>query len=459
MDLVVEARVFFNGQLIDACVGIEEGRIAAVKKTIKGGEKRIERPGSILLPGGVDTHVHMREPGQSYKEDFYTGSTAAACGGTTFFLDMPNNISPLITRAALEEKTALASKSVTDCGFLAMLHPDTEPGVMSGVMGLKWYHSSTTGTEGWPDTGAALEKLHILTSTPESPSTLLVSIHAEKHTAPETSGSPSAIPDLRAYSVMRPASSEVAALEEIAGELERESEKENIQEGRPGVVFNAAHCSSPPVVEAARNGRFKVEVALHHLFLHNALPLGPWGKVNPPLRGKDDVAGLWSLLAEGKIDVLATDHAPHTREEKEAGTGDLGNAPAGLPGVEARLPLMLAAVKRGRLPLPLMVRITAENPGRLLRLPKGEIRVGYDGDLALYDLSRIGKIKAGDTHSKCGWTPYEGMEAVFPTHVLRRGELIAEAGDRGMADGWVHGPGGGRIYTPVSQRSPGGGFI
>jgi dihydroorotase len=168
------------------------------------------------------------------------------------------------------------------------------------------------------------------------------------------------------------------------------------------------------------------EVTPHHLFLSTKEweRLGSFGKMNPPLRGHHDVKALMNALNDGTIDMVASDHAPHTEAEKEA---DIKKAPSGVPGVETLLPLMLTAVKRNLLPLERMIDVTSRNPARIFGLDshsKGVFAEGYDADLIVVDTHHSSEIKGDRLHSKAGWTPYEGMEGIFPEYTIARGEIV-----------------------------------
>jgi len=178
---------------------------------------------------------------------------------------------------------------------------------------------------------------------------------------------------------------------------------------------------------------FTCEVAPHHLFLEHKdwARLGTFGKMNPPLR-KRCLQHLWNGLNDGTIDIIASDHAPHTEEEKQ---GDIWDAAAGVPGVETMLPLMLYAVKQNLIPLRRVIEATSAKPAQIFGLDnKGLIREGYDADIVLVDTRNVRTITAEQLHSRCGWTPFEGREGIFPELVLSRGEIVYEgeiAGKRG----------------------------
>ncbi|MCK4443529.1 MAG: amidohydrolase family protein, partial [Thermoplasmata archaeon] len=168
------------------------------------------------------------------------------------------------------------------------------------------------------------------------------------------------------------------------------------------------------------------EVTPHHLLLNVDSDLGGYGKANPPLRNKRDRIAMWEALVSGKIDVVASDHAPHTIEEKEE---PFDHAPSGVPGVETSLPLMLAQVKKGNLPIERLVSAMMERPAEILGVNKGRIEVGTDADLIAVDMKSVSTIRADDLHSKCGWSPFERWEGIFPMVTVVRGEIVAREGE------------------------------
>lgn len=165
------------------------------------------------------------------------------------------------------------------------------------------------------------------------------------------------------------------------------------------------------------------EVAPHHFILDRGTNLGAFGKVNPPLRKREDRQALFQALKEGSFDIIASDHAPHAIEEKEE---DFDYAPSGVPGVETMVPMMIQHVKDGHLDLSGVMKRLCEKPGEIFGIPKGRLAVGYDADLAVYDMTESSVIKGAELHSKCGWTPFEGMTAIFPKAVFLRGQLMVE---------------------------------
>jgi len=189
--------------------------------------------------------------------------------------------------------------------------------------------------------------------------------------------------------------------------------------------IHICHLSSKEGLAAAEKLPFTKEVAPHHLLLDKRSKLRTYGKANPPLRGKEDREAVYEAFRSGRIDVLASDHAPHTIEEKEQ---EFADAPAGMPGVETCLPLMLALVKKDRLSLDVLMRAACERPADIFGINKGRIEVGRDADLIVVNGTSMRSISGKGLHSKCGWTPFEGWDAIFPLATFVRGARIVEEG-------------------------------
>jgi dihydroorotase len=416
MDLVVEGRAFVRGRLLECEVGIAEGRIARVRKALAPSERagaRALRVGrGAVLPGAVDAHVHLREPGLEHKETVRTGTLAALHGGVTTVLEMPNTVPPVASPHALEDKASrFAAHSLVDWGLHAMVDADLRAFELGArPVGYKLHLGPTTHAGAFPlmSLRAAMERA----ARAGRP----LAVHAEHpRLVREAEG-----PGWESHGKARPPEAEWRAVEALAAAAP----------ARARVLV--AHCSTVRGLQAARRAGFRAEVAPHHLLLDQAAlrDQGARAKVNPPLRGPKERAALWKAFASGKAHALASDHAPHTAEEKAQG---LDKAPSGMPGVETMLPLMLAKVRARSLGLGVLLRAACEGPADLFGLPKGRIEEGRDADLLLVDLSRAEPVRAAALHSKCGWTCFEGHKAVFPSAVLLRGEeALAEGRAAGL---------------------------
>ena len=376
-----EGRFYIRGQITEACVEVDEnGKINKIKKSLDSCRK-IK---GIVLPGAIDMHVHFREPGYEHKEDFYTGTLSAAYGGVTFIADMPNNKPEITTPSLFQEKLErVSAKANVDFTLFSMITESTT--VYNFQNGLfKWYMYEM------PDA--------------DIPSHGYITVHAERK---ECIGSGKT---LREYDLARPERCEFEAIVSL-GDIHRK--------------FHIAHISSRDSVDACRALGFTCEVTPHHLLLHRDMDLGGFGKVNPPLRERYVAEMLWEDLISGRIDIVASDHAPHTAEEK----ADFENAPPGMPEVETYVPIFLYLVKIGRIDIKRAVEVLMSRPADIFGLNKGKIEVGYDADFIAVDFSEIRRIRERDLHYKCGWSPYDGMNAIFPRDVFIRGERVIGDGE------------------------------
>jgi dihydroorotase len=234
----------------------------------------------------------------------------------------------------------------------------------------------------------------------------VVTVHAEDESM--FAGLPDTCTE--AHNIVRNMDSELSAVERV---LASGSE----------ATLNLAHLTTKESVMMARRAGARFELTPHHLLLHDAMGLGPLGKVNPPLRHRDVARALFELYRKGEGDIVASDHAPHTLDEKGLG---FEGAPSGVPGVETRMPLLMALAIRGRTTLETVRDSCCKRPAELFGLNKGVIAEGFDADLAFYDPVNVVKIKGEGLHSKCGWTVFEDFEGLFPSAVMLRGQLIVK---------------------------------
>ncbi|WP_435100714.1 dihydroorotase [Halarchaeum sp. P4] len=398
----------------------DDGTIDAVGEALDGDDV-IDAAERLLLPGAIDVHVHFRQPGAAQKETWATGSRSAAAGGVTTVVDQPNTDPPTTTGDAFDEKAAFADDSLVDYGINGGVTEDWDPDSLFErplfALG-EVFLADSTGEMGIDaDLFAdAVERA--------ADADVPVTVHAEDATRFDESATER--DDVAAWSDYRTADAEIAAAErtvEVAGDADAQ--------------VHLAHTSTPEAVDIAREGGLTCEVTPHHLFLstEDYDELGTFGRMNPPLRSEERRAALFERLVDGTVDVVATDHAPHTRDEKDA---DVWNAPSGVPGVETMVPLLLAATHDTDLTVERVRDVTAAAPAEIFGVEsKGRVAEGYDADLALYDPDDVRAIRGDDLHSKCEWTPFAGFEGVFPVWTMRRGEFVWQAdGERfGDADG------------------------
>lgn len=403
-EIVVQTKILLNDRVQPVCIGISHGKISAVKKALTG-ENNYDFSKYMAIPGGVDTHTHMRDPGMTQKEDFYTGTLSAAFGGTTTILDMPNTKPMVLTAKHLEDKMKrIKNKANVDYGlFCALSYLDSlEPleKILRLTTGFKLYMAETTGALGTPD-----ENLEALVSS-RALAGRVITVHAE-----ETSGFLCIkCNDLKMHNINRNMESEISALKKLLTV-------------KTQATLNLAHLTTCESLELARASNARFEITPQHFLLNDESGIGPFGKVNPPLRHKDIAASLFKEVREGKVDIIASDHAPHTIEEK---SGGFDEAPPGMPGVETRLPLMMALAKRNKVSLETVQTSCCQNPAELFNMKKGKIDNGYDADISFFDMSQVENINGEKLHSKCGWSAFDGFEAIFPGAVMIRGHWVVK---------------------------------
>ncbi len=406
-ELVVEGECYISGRFERACIGIDGGRIVAIARSLEG-ERRLDFGSRKVLPAAIDSHVHFREPGMTHKEDFGTGSLAALHGGVTCVLDMPNTVPPTSTPAALAEKSkAAAAKSRVDFGLFAALMPGADVAAMAErAVGFKLYMAGTTGDLLVPSLASVEAEIAEVARSGKA-----LAVHAEDES-------------LRRK---EPADGLDGHMRNRNGECEASAIRK-VSRAASGCRLHICHVSSKdslPLVLGQKG--ITAEVTPHHMLLDRDRPLGTYGKVNPPLRTRADRQALFLAFKEGRFDTMASDHAPHTIDEKKE---DFDFAPSGMPGVETMLPIMMQHVRDRHLALSTVVRALCERPGEIFGIRKGRIDTGYDADLVVVDFMDGREVKADDMYSKCGWTAYEGVPAVFPRAVILRGELMMRDGEQ-----------------------------
>ncbi len=392
---IIEGKTFIKGRLRKAAIGIEDGKIVAIKKVLYG--KTRNYGNMLILPSGIDVHVHFREPGYEYKEDFSTGSKAALLAGITCVADMPNNKPAIITNEAFKEKLRkIKGRSYVDYALYAGL---TENLVKDANL-YKLYMSGDN--EIFVDYDLLEEMLKKIKSKDA-----ILAVHAEDKDCIARKGK-----NLEEYERNSPVECEGKAIKRIIEANEKINAKLHI-----------CHVSSASNAKFLRKKKVSFGVTLHHIMFSykSKFKKEAMGKVNPPLRSEEERKELFKMVMKGKVPLLESDHAPHLMREKEG----FDDAKAGMPGVDALLPSMLYLVKTGRISLKRLIKMVAENPARLLGINKGSIAVGKDADLVIVDLNDVKKVKP---ISKCGWSCYEGMNAVYPRHVWMRGNIVVEDG-------------------------------
>jgi dihydroorotase len=397
-------------------IAVRGGRIAAIGDLAAArAERELDLANLHVLPGVIDSQVHFREPGLTHKEDLETGTRGAALGGVTAIFEMPNTHPSTTTREALEHKLALAQgRSWVDHAFFIGASADNvdqlgELERIPGCAGVKVFLGSSTGSL-LVDDAAVLRR--VLKNGRRR-----VAIHAEdearlRERRPLVEGphvTAHAHPEWRDAESARLSTERVLSLARL--------------EGRPLHILHVSTGDELPLLEAARD-LATCEVTPQHLTL--SAPdcydrLGTYAQMNPPIREEEHQRALWLALQEGLFDVIGSDHAPHTTDEKDRPYPD---SPSGMPGVQTLVPVMLTHVNAGKLSLARFVELTSAGPARVYDVAgKGRIALGYDADFTVVDLGK--RVRLSDS-----WMPFDGMEVRgFPVLTVVRGRLVMREGE------------------------------
>lgn len=403
---ITNAQIHHKGALKKQEIQVEDGTITRIAETVEG-DNTLDLDSNFVLPGAVDVHVHFREPGATQKEDWGSGSRSAAAGGITTVVDQPNTEPPTITGEAFDKKHKLAKqKSIVDYGINAGVTPNWEPDELTQrevtAYGEVFMADSTGGM------GVTKEFFHEAVQRLQKEDHL-ITVHAEDASFfQDIEGN-----DPDAWSRYRPPEAEINAV------------KYAIETATKPLHF--AHISHPESVDLISGTSHTCEATPHHLLLsrNDLQDLDTHGKMNPPLRSEEARQRLWKQLLDGDIDIVATDHAPHTKKEKQEG---VWSTPSGVPGVETMLPLLLNRVVEEEVSLDRVVELVSRAPARIFGFErKGRIEEGMDADLVVTDM-QPSRISGNELHSRAGWTPFEGWRGVFPTKVMRRGRIILNDG-------------------------------
>lgn len=403
------------------CIGILDGKISTIKKTPMKADQTININGMVVLPGLIDVHVHLRDPGFTYKENFRTGTSAAAAGGFTTVLDMPNTKPPTNTVQAFKSKKKIGeSKSIVDFGLHAGVDNVQEIRKIASL--------NPASFKVFMDLHDDEFLMNIFTEIADldqqNGKNHVVSLHAEDREI------------VRRYTQMKQSENN---LDPIIYADARPPLAEDVSVSKAILIakeFNLnlhiCHASTKKALNLIKNAKdegynISSEITPHHLFLDSSYleKFGNFAKTNPPLRSLSKKVSLTDL---NKTDLIGTDHAPHTISEKEK---NVWKAPPGIPGLETALPLLLTEINRGNFSFNELLRLLCETPAKIFNLSnKGFIKQGMDADFVVVDMKKGCIINPEKFHSKAHYSPFEGFKVKgLPIMTILRGSVVMDNGE------------------------------
>jgi len=436
VDLVLtNAKAYIKKEIVDCSLAIEDGEILKIGRETQmpKADEQINLRNLLVLPGLIDVHVHLRDEGKAYKEDFYTGTATAAAGGFTTVLDMPNNEPVTMSAETLRNRMRIAEKKVlVNVGFYSEFPKKSEQirGIVAeGASAFKLFMAHQVGGLHINDDDA-LHEAFAQVGEADVP----VAIHAEDE----------ATISVKEHALKAAKRADPAAFLKAHAEEAELKAIERVLKTSAGTKARVHFCHVSTkegldrIAEAKTSRRtVTCEVTPNHLLLSNVdfERRGALLAMMPPLRSKTHVEALWKGVADGWVDVLGSDHAPHTLEEKSASS--IWDVKVGVPGLETTLPLMLTMMKQSRLTIDALVRLLAEKPAEIFNLKgRGRLEQGVKADLVAIDLKAKFKVDASKFHSKAKYSPYDGWEVqgkpvktfVNGCLVMDDQEIVAKAG-------------------------------
>ncbi|MGB0264796.1 MAG: dihydroorotase [Candidatus Poseidoniaceae archaeon] len=456
--LVTNASIVLESEILVGDLRIQDGIIheisTSTKIEAKEGELVVDGTGLHLMPGMIDPQVHFRDPGQPEKEDLYSGSVAAASGGITSFLDMPNNVPSITDLKGMQGKLdTAASKCITNYGFFIGATPDNvedlqeavgtpdKPIAIPGICGIKIFMGSSTGTL-LVNGQDALETIFAGTAG-------LIAVHAEDETRmDERWEMHKERTDMAAHAEWRDDQTALIATKRAVDLAQRHGHRLHILHLTSGIEAEWLQ-GITGMPDSFESGAIITTETLPQHLTFDELDVEREGtrlKMNPPIRYAKDKELLWKGLKNGTIQCIATDHAPHTLEAKSQG---FPKAPSGMPGVETSLAVMLTHAKEGTCSIFDVVNWMSAAPAALFQMQgKGKLEVGYDGDIILVDMENTAIVQDENSWSRVGWNPNRGRELTGWTQLTvvggvpvfqrnhktgQKGEVMVSAGEVGEA--------------------------
>jgi dihydroorotase len=444
--VLTNAKAYLKGEIVDCSLAIEDGKIHKIGKetNMPQSDEKTDLHNLLVLPGVVDSHVHLRDEGKAYKETFYTGTCAAAAGGVTTVLDMPNNSPVTMSAETLGNRMQLAKRrTIINVGFYSELPVDLDEIKQiteSGAIGFKLFLGEQVGGQNIDDDEALANSFKIAgeSSTP-------IAIHAEDHSYLKHKVERFKLEgrdNINAFLKAHTEEAEVAAVERVI----------NIIKQTNGSRAHFCHLSTEKsmqlIYQAKQNTKqITCEVTPHHLLLTKAVyeSLGTEALTLPPLRTKENVEALWKYIADETVDTIGSDHAPHELQEKEASS--IWDVKVGIPGLETLLPLILTSVHKNRLTLNRAIQLLSEKPAATFQLfDRGHLQQGKNADLIVVDFNFRFQIDASKFKSKAKFSPFDGWQVQGkPLKTYVNGRLVMDEGEIFVE------PGSGKVITRVQK--------
>jgi dihydroorotase len=424
--VLINAKAYLNKEIVDCSIAVENGRIFKIGKETQmpNSDEKTNLRNMLVLPGLIDVHVHLRDEGKAYKEDFYSGTAAAASGGMTTVLDMPNNDPVTMSTETLKNRMRIAERRVlVNVGFYSEFptHLSEVAAIIAhGAVGFKLFMARQVGGLNIDDDEALHEAFAKVGETD-----VPVAVHAEDKTLlmlNEERLKRAKHHDAAAFLKAHLESVELKAVERLLAVSEK-----------TGVRLHFCHITTEEdlaaIVKAKESGRdVTCEVTPQHLFLSNNdfERSGFMLTMMPPLRRQKHIEALWKGVADGWVDALGSDHAPHALSEKSADS--VWDIKVGVPGLETTLPLMLTMVRKNRISLARLVKLLSEKPAEIFNLrDRGGLAQGNKADLVVVDYNRKFRIDASKFQSKAKYSPFDGWEVQGrPVKTFVNGALVMD---------------------------------
>jgi len=410
---------YIEGKLTKVDLGLSGNKIKKIGKIELNSSKVFDATDKVVLPGIIDTQVHFREPGSTDAEDLESGSRAAVLGGVTSLFEMPNTNPPTSNLAEFEKKLQLAKDRMhSNYAFYFGATPENIEQLsqlknLKGCCGIKLFAGSSTGNL-LVDKEADIEKVI-------SNSDRIVSIHSEDEEILKVRKRFIKKGDVHSHPIWRDVESAMSSTRRVVKIAERYNKK-----------IHVLHVTTKEEVDflAMHKKNVTFETTPQHLTLYAPDcydKLKTYAQMNPPLRTKEHHDRLWVAIKNNIVDVLGSDHAPHTKENKNK---EYPNSPSGMPGVQTIFPVMIDHVNKGKLSLEQLIKLMCENPCRIFGIKnKGYIKEEYDADLTIVDMNKEQVIKDEMIASKCGWTPFNNYKVKgFPVGTIVNGNLVMSEG-------------------------------